>query len=198
MSMQYLNLAIITSCLTLVIGYPIQFNKYTQNLNRIENPKFAYDYKTSQQHSLKSSTNKNSDTNFCPIENCLQCESSLSCLECKEGYNKKGMVCVTPKKTKRMNIDCLIENCQLCDTTEDLCRKCDDGYYLSNSICSTCSSNCDFCTSFTNCINCESGFTNKNGKCESNSTSSETDYKSIGLIIGVVIVSIVVLLLCTW
>jgi hypothetical protein len=195
--MQYLNLAIITSCITLVTSYPIQFSKYTQNFNRIENLQFAYD-KASQLYSLRPSINQNPDADFCPIENCLKCESSLYFLECKEGYNKKGMACITPKNTERMNIDCPINNCQLCDPQKDKCKKCDDAYYLSNSICFKCSANCDFCTSFTNCINCENGYDNKNGKCDSNSTSSETDYKSIGLIIGMVLVSIVVMLLCTW
>ncbi|OMJ67404.1 hypothetical protein SteCoe_35444 [Stentor coeruleus] len=107
------------------------------------------------------------------------------------------MSCVVQKKSKRINTECLISNCQLCDTQDGSCRVCEDRYFLSNNVCLKCSSNCDTCTSSLKCIKCESGYTNKNGKCNSNKTSDKKDYKSIGLIVGIVIVSIVVMLLCT-
>ena len=47
--------------------------------------------------------------------------------------------------------------CLGCTTTASMCLKCNPGYYMSGTTCTTCSTGCEECISYTNCKRCREG-----------------------------------------
>ena len=97
----------------------------------------------------------------CP-ENCVSCDSNLSCVECKHAYHLDNGVCVSKNQSLRK---CELEN-------GFLCVKCSQFYYKSQElVCKKCPSNCVSCEESTDhsaqeCSICKSGhYKSPDSKC---------------------------------
>ncbi|ELP91767.1 protein serine/threonine kinase, putative [Entamoeba invadens IP1] len=80
-------------------------------------------------------------------ESCGTCVDSTSCLTCQNEYfrlsGSKSKLCVS------------YDNLTKCITTTPIgCLKCEDGHYLYDYICKSCSDNCISCDNYQNCNNC--------------------------------------------
>lgn len=83
----------------------------------------------------------------CPV-NCLSCNSSTTCQQCKYGYS--GSLC-SPACP---------DNCRACSSVES-CSLCYDGFYVSNNgdKCERCPENCNTCQNNQTCTSCKQGWT---------------------------------------
>ncbi|ELP91797.1 hypothetical protein EIN_138040 [Entamoeba invadens IP1] len=80
-------------------------------------------------------------------ESCGTCVDGVSCLSCQNEYFKltgsESKLCVS------------YDNLTNYETKTPIgCLKCENGYYLDNNICKTCSENCISCNNYQNCKNC--------------------------------------------
>lgn len=57
--------------------------------------------------------------------------------------------------------------CMKCANSSTNCSECQIGYYLDNTTCLPCSSNCSDCTSIEECSSCDSGYQVVGGHCVS-------------------------------
>ena len=105
----------------------------------------------------------------CSMKNCQICSGKLNnevCNSCSSAYfeNKSGDKIISCDKKCETGKN---EKCSSCDTSENICSTCNDGYYLPSNaddkkICTKCSvTNCKTCSgSLTNqiCNSCSSGY----------------------------------------
>lgn len=121
--------------------------------------------------------------------NCITCENSEKCSQCKEGYFKNGngkcikchsscqncngetsSHCTQCKEgfflSGKECTECDTK-CKACEGTKDNCTKCREGQYIDHSnSCSNCAENCKACNSPTDCTTCIDGFLlDRNGIC---------------------------------
>lgn len=113
-----------------------------------------------------------------PCKNCI--DSVNTCVDCIENYvlNTDERICLDKCPDGFSNINnickpCQQLNCLICDTSLQVCSKCNDktyilngicydqcpiGYYIDNDKCSKCSDNCKECFSNTKCRECNSEY----------------------------------------
>ncbi|ELP86262.1 protein serine/threonine kinase, putative [Entamoeba invadens IP1] len=114
--------------------------------------------------------------------------SKIGCAICMDGYYRKGTECFkcpvgvelcvfTQNVVQPISCtsDYFLFNANECVLYSNIthcasfdkngCAKCEDTYYMSNSYCSKCVSNCQKCTSSTSCVLCERDYVLSNDIC---------------------------------
>jgi hypothetical protein len=72
------------------------------------------------------------------------------CPGCPIGYALSGGLCY----------QCQVTNCGMCNPTDvSKCYSCVDSYYVSNNVCTPCTTGCATCLSQSACSTCSSGYT---------------------------------------
>jgi hypothetical protein len=113
-------------------------------------------------------------------EECYLCDSKnkLYCLTCFAGYFLSSNNTCRPDIACNNNNSCSIcplqwtlinGTCQNCTTDINTCARCSqynisacieckDGFYLNNTVCIACNSECIKCSKSNNCLSCKAGY----------------------------------------
>lgn len=131
----------------------------------------------------------------CNVLNCKQClnDSSSTCSTCNSGYYLSNgacplISCLDTQYYDTLTSSCLCpfgtllrdKKCQYCNIDHCVscnsagCASCKAKYFPDDGACKSCLNNCKNCTSSTYCIECENGYTFRNGACVISSSGGST------------------------
>jgi len=132
------------------------------------------------------------------IPGCKKCHNSVTCVECDDDHVYLNGKCPVScgkgyRLEKKRCVKCQVEHCEECNTSKQVCEKCEKPRFLYNNhchhhcpkgtfktshhTCETCPKNCNKCENAYSCIHCKRDYVLEGTNCVKECKSGEIEVR---------------------